>query len=140
MTLRCHPFINKFCSIESSCHAVVERKASKQFAGEWVSLLSGVRLYMLSGHWIDKFQDLVLLDKDGNRRPTYKDMVKADNGATMCCATWSSPLKIPISYMLDFTTKAGGLVRSMGSLTTGKDSPSLRMVKDQPERAAWNDA
>ena len=29
-----------------------------------------------------------------------------------------------------------GLVRSLGGLTTGKDSPSLRMVKDQPENPA----
>ena len=52
-------------------------------------------------------------------------------------ATWPSLLKIPISYMLDFTTKASGRVRG---LTTGKDSPSLRMVKDQLKRTARNDA
>ena len=86
ITLRCHLFINKFRSIEPSCYAVVEYKTSKWFAGECVSLLSGVRLYVLSGHWTDEFQYLVLLDKDGNRRQTYKDMVcgfKADNGKTM---------------------------------------------------------
>ena len=34
---------------------------------------------------------------------------------------------------MDFSI--AGLVRSLGGLTTGKDSPSLRMVKDQLEKA-----
>ena len=82
-----YPFINKPWFIKPSCYAVVEKKTSKWFAGEWVSLLSGIRLYMVSGHWTDEFQDLVLLDKDGKRRQTHKDMVrgfKDDKGKIMC--------------------------------------------------------
>ena len=82
-----YPFINKRRSIKPTCYAVVEQKTAKWFAGEWVSLLSGIRLYALSGHWTNEFQDLVLLDKDGNRRQTHKDIVrvfKDDNGEIMC--------------------------------------------------------
>lgn len=46
-----YPSINKFRSTKPSYYAVVETKISKRFAGEWVSLLSGVRVYALSGHW-----------------------------------------------------------------------------------------
>ena len=82
-----YPFIDKFWFIKPRCYAVVEEKTSKRFAGEWVSLLSAFKLYVLSGHWNDDFQDLVLFNKDGERRQTHKDMVrvfKDDEGKIMC--------------------------------------------------------
>ena len=42
---------------------------------------------LLSGHWTDKFQDLVLFDKDGNRRQTHKDIVRGFKD-DICCAIW----------------------------------------------------
>ena len=44
---------------------------------------TAVRLYVLSGHWTNELEDLVLLDRNGKRRQTHKDMVrgfKDDNG------------------------------------------------------------
>ena len=48
----------------------------KWFVDEWMSLLSGVRLYVHSGYWTDELQDLALLDTDGKRQQTNKDMVR----------------------------------------------------------------
>ena len=42
---------------------------------------------MLSGYWTDELQDLALLDTDGKRQQTNKDMVRPftdDNGEIMC--------------------------------------------------------
>ena len=82
-----YPSINKIQFIKPICYAVVDKKTSQWFAGEWISLLLGVRLYMLSGHWTDKLEDLILFDDNGNRRQTHKDMIrpfKDDNGEMMC--------------------------------------------------------
>ena len=82
-----YPSINKLQFIKPICYAVVSKKTSQWFAGEWISILLGVRLYMLSGHWTDKLEDLVLFDNNGNRRQTHEDIVdpfKDDNGEMMC--------------------------------------------------------
>ncbi len=82
-----YPYIDKLWFIRPSCYAVVNNKISKWFSGEWVSLVSAFRIYVLSGHWNDDFQDLVLFNKDGERRQTYNNIVrvfKDDNGQIMC--------------------------------------------------------
>ena len=47
---------------------------------------------LLSGHWTDEFQDLVLFDKYGNRRQTHKDMVRGFQDDTRC-GIWTEALK-----------------------------------------------
>ena len=49
-------------------------------------------LTLLSGHWTDEHQDLVLFDKHGNRRQTHKDMVRGFQDDTRC-EIWTEALK-----------------------------------------------
>ena len=82
-----YPFTRKYVFIRPTCYAVVDKKASRWFEGEWVSILSGIRLYLLCGHWTDELEDLILFDNDGNRRQTHKDIVrpfKDDNDEIIC--------------------------------------------------------
>ena len=76
-----------------------------------------------SGIFAEKFRT----DSQQNR------WVQAASGSTFQDKAWPAA-KSPSNRFRNGLFVAG-LVRSLGGLTTGKDSPSLRMVKDQLEKA-----